>query len=110
MNFLEGKPYLMIRLGYRVAELGYHVLFLTMSELVYFLKNKDSCRKSKEVTNRLNKCDLLIIDEIGYISLTKEGANLFFEIVSRLHEKTSTCITSNKDFSQWTEIFQDESI
>ena len=105
-----GKSHLMIGLGYRAAELGYHVLFLTMSELIYFLKNKDSCRKSKEVINRLNKCDLLMIDEVGYIPLTKEDANLFFEIVSGLHEKTSICITSNKDFSQWTELLQDEAL
>ena len=100
----------MIGLGYRAAELGYHVLFLTMSELIYFLKNKDSCRKSKEVISRLSKCDLLMIDEVGYIPLTKEDANLFFEIVSGLHEKTSICITSNKDFSQWTELLQDEAL
>ena len=96
----------MIGLGYRAAELGYQVLFLTMSELIYFLKNKADCRKSREVINRLNKCDLLI----GYIPLTKEDANLFFEIVSGLHEKTSICITSNKDFSQWTELLQDEAL
>lgn len=72
----------MIRLGYRAVKLGYQVLFLTMSELIYFLKNKADCRKSREVINRLNKCDLLMIDEVGYIPLTKEDANLFFEIVS----------------------------
>ena len=105
-----GKSHLMIGLVYRAVELGYHVLFLTMSELIYFLKNKDGCRKSKEVLNCLNKCDLLMIDEVGYIPLTKEAANLFFEIVSGLHEKTSICITSNKDFSQWTELFQDEAL
>lgn len=44
-------------------------------------------------------------DEIGYIPLTKEDANLFFEIVSGLHEKIS-----NKDFSQWLELFQDEAL
>ena len=47
-------------------------------------------------------------DEVGYIPLTKEDANLFFEIVSGLHEKTSICIISNKDFSQWTELLQDK--
>ena len=51
-----------------------------------------------------------MIDEVGYIPLTKEDANLFFEIVSGLHEKTSICITSNKDFSQWTELLQDEAL
>lgn len=94
-----GRSYLIIVVGYRATELGYHVLFLTMSESIYFLKNKESCRKSNEVINRSNKCDLLMIDEVGYILRTKEDANLFFEIVSGLHEKTSICITSNKDFS-----------
>ena len=104
------KSHLMIGLGYRAAELGYQVLFLTMSELIFFLKNKADCRKSREVITRLNKYDLLMIDEVGYIPLTKEGANLFFEIVSGLHEKTSICLTSNKDFSQWTELLQDEAL
>lgn len=53
-----GKSHLMMGLSHRATD----VLFLTMSELIYFLKNKDSCRKSKEVINRLNKCDLLIIE------------------------------------------------
>ena len=51
-----------------------------------------------------------MIDEVGYIPLTKEDANLFFEIVSWLHEKTSIYITLNKDFSQWTELLQDEAL
>jgi len=50
------------------------------------------------------------LDEVGYIPLTKEDANLLFEIVSGLHEKTSICITSNKDFSQWLELLQDEAL
>lgn len=105
-----GKSHLMIGLGYCATELGYQVLFVSMSDLIYFLKNKNNCKKSKEVINRINKSDLLLIDEVGYVPLSKEEANLFFEIVSALHEKTSICITSNKDFSEWTELLQDETL
>lgn len=52
--------------------------------------------------------DLLIIDELGYLSLTKQTAKLFFQLISKRYEKGSVIITSNKSFEQWGEIFNDE--
>lgn len=51
------------------------------------LEDKERYRKSKEIINSLNKWDLLMIDEVGYIPLIKKEANLFFKIESGLHEK-----------------------
>ena len=54
------------------------------------------------------RADLLIIDELGYLSLTKQTAKLFFQLVSKRYEKGSIIITSNKPFEQWGEIFADD--
>lgn len=68
-----------------------------------------------EVSGRLNKMldtltriDLLIIDELGYLSLTKQTARLFFQLISKRYEKGSVIVTSNKPFEQWGEIFTDD--
>ena len=56
----------------------------------------------------MGRIDLLIIDELGYLSLTKQTAKLFFQLVSKRYEKGSIIMTSNKPFEQWGEIFNDE--
>ena len=68
-----------------------------------------------EVSGRLNKMldimtriDLLIIDELGYLSLTQQTAKLFFQLISKRYEKGSIIVTTNKSFEQWGEIFNDE--
>ena len=58
----------------------------------------------------LSKYKLLIIDEIGYLPFDKQGANLFFQLISNRYEKNSTIITSNKNFGDWGEIFGDNVI
>ena len=58
----------------------------------------------------LAKYKMLIIDEIGYLPMDIQGANLFFQLIARRYEKTSTVFTSNKTFSQWNEVFADVTI
>ena len=53
---------------------------------------------------------MLIIDEIGYLPMDIQGANLFFQLIARRYEKTSTVFTSNKTFSQWNGVFADVTI
>jgi DNA replication protein DnaC len=55
----------------------------------------------------INKCDLLIIDEMGYMPISKVEANLFFGLMSQLYQNTSVIITSNKGFDGWADIFGD---
>ena len=55
-----------------------------------------------------SRIDLLIIDELGYLALSKQSAALFFKLISKRYEKTSIIITSNKPFEEWGEIFADD--
>lgn len=58
----------------------------------------------------LGRLELLIIDELGYLPINKEGANLFFQLISKRYEKGSIIISSNKPFEEWGEIFCDDVI
>ena len=58
----------------------------------------------------VERLGMLIIDEIGYLPMDIQGANLFFQLIARRYEKTSTVFTSNKTFSQWNEVFADVTI
>ena len=60
--------------------------------------------------DKASRIELLIIDEIGYLDMQKDSASLFFQLISKRYEKSSTIITSNKPFQEWGEIFSDDVI
>ena len=63
--------------------------------------------KLKQFRSKLEKVDLMILDEMGYLPFGKEGAELLFQIISEFYEQKSLIITSNLEFSQWNRIFSD---
>jgi len=103
-----GKTHLSIALGLKAIEHGYTVCFERASNLVKLLKTVDIQRASEFRIKRILKSSLLIIDEIGYTPIDRKEANLFFNLVSELYERTSIIITSNKGFDQWSEMMGDE--
>ncbi|WIV11347.1 IS21-like element helper ATPase IstB [Proteiniborus sp. MB09-C3] len=105
-----GKTHLSISLGYKAVELGYKVSFVTMDNLMHVLKTHEISRKSKGKMNRILSSSLVIIDELGYLPITREEANLFFQLVSALHEQASIIITSNKGLEDWTELLGDPAL
>ncbi len=102
-----GKTHLAIALGVQAAETGYRVSFITMEELIKNLKTEEIVTKSRQRLKRLRRSDLVIIDEIGFLPITKQEANMFFQVVSQLYENTSIIITSNKGFDEWPEFIGD---
>lgn len=105
-----GKTHLSISLGYRAVEQGYKVSFVTMDNLMHVLKTQEISRKSKGKMNRIISSSLVIIDELGYLPIAREEANLFFQLVSVLHEQASIIITSNKGLEDWTELLGDPAL
>lgn len=105
-----GKTHLSIALGYRAVEMGYKVSFTTMDSLMHILKTQEISRKSKGKLNRILSSSLVIIDELGYLPVTREEANLFFQLTSSLHEQASIIITSNKGLEDWTELLGDPAL
>lgn len=105
-----GKTHLAISLGYKAVEAGYKVSFTSMDNLMHTLKTQQISRKSKGKINRILSSSLVIIDELGYLPITREEANMFFQLISALHEQASLIITSNKGFEDWTELLGDPAL
>lgn len=102
-----GKTHLATALGVQAVEAGYRVAFITMEELIKTLKTEEILAKSKQRLKRLRKSNLVIIDEIGFLPITKQEANMFFQVVSHFYDNTSIIITSNKGFEEWPEFIGD---
>jgi len=105
-----GKTHIAIALGYKAIQEGYNVSFVAMDGLMHILKTAEISRKSKGRLNRILGSSLVIIDELGYLPISREEANLFFGLISTLHEQTSLIITSNKGFEDWTELLGDPAL
>ena len=103
-----GKSHLSIALGLRAIHAGYQVCFERMSNLVKLLKSVEIQRSSAFRITRILKSTMLIIDEIGYTPIDRKEANLFFNLISELYERSSIIITSNKPFEEWSEMMGDE--
>jgi DNA replication protein DnaC len=103
-----GKTHLAIAAGMLAIESGYNVCFERISNLLKLLKNAEIQRTAAFRINRILKADLVIIDEIGYTPIERREANLFFNLISELYEKSSVIITSNKGFDDWAEMMGDE--
>lgn len=105
-----GKTHLAVSLGYKAVELGYKVSFVSMDNLMHVLKTQEISRRSKGKMNRILSSSLVIIDELGYLPITRDEANMFFQLISALHEQASLIITSNKGFEDWIELLGDPAL
>lgn len=106
-----GKTHLAIGLGVNTAELGHRVYFTSAIDLVRKLvKAMSENRLSREIKN-LTRPKLLIIDEVGYLTLESAEASLLFQVISERYERQGAIIlTSNKAFSNWGEVFAGDAV
>jgi len=104
-----GKTHLAVALALKACQAGMSIYFTTMEDLIGKLK-KDCGAERKGRGRSYNKSALVIVDEVGYTPINREECNLFFRFIANRYEKASTIITSNKAFSDWTELFQDQVI
>ncbi|WP_332236844.1 IS21-like element helper ATPase IstB [Sporolactobacillus sp. KGMB 08714] len=102
-----GKTHTAIGLGITACEAGYRVWFTTVPLLINQMKECRSDKTLRSFQMRFEKYDLVIVDELGYISFDKEGAELLFTHLSLRAGRKSTIITTNLSFERWGEIFQD---
>jgi len=91
----------------KACEQGHRVLFTTAMGLIASLGKALGENRLDEKLTRLTQPQVLIIDEIGYIPIDRQGANLFFQLVSRRDERGALILTSNQSFGAWGEVFGD---
>ena len=103
-----GKTHLAIALGIEALKGRMTVYFLTAADLLSRLRKALAEGKLDKTFAQICRHKVLIIDEIGYLPLEKQDANLFFQLVSRRYEKGSIILTSNQTFRNWGTIFGDD--
>lgn len=102
-----GKTHIAIALGLKAIEGGHRVVFTTLDALMTRLKRARAENRLERVLAQLVYPRVLILDEIGYLPLSREDASLFFRLVTRRYEKASLILTSNKSFVDWGDVFGD---
>lgn len=102
-----GKTHLAVALGITAAKKRYSVYFISCHDLITQLNKAHFENKLEQRIKHFSKYQLLIIDEIGYLPVDKQGANLFFQLIAKRYEKNSTIITTNMNFNKWGEVFSD---
>jgi DNA replication protein DnaC len=105
-----GKSHLAVGLGLKAIEAGYRVLFCTAAGLIANLTKALAEGRLEEKIKLYSVPRLLIIDEIGYLPIERQGANLFFQLISRRYERGPMILTSNQSFGAWGEVFGDRVI
>jgi DNA replication protein DnaC len=103
-----GKTHLAIGLGMSAVKEGFRVYFTNAATLIERLIRANHERTLEDKIRGISRYNLLIIDEIGYLPFTSEGAHCFFQLISRRYERASTIFTSNKSYGDWGEIFSDQ--
>ena len=101
-----GKTHLAVSLALKACQAGISIYFTNMDDLITKLK-KDHEEGRPGKGRSYYKSSLVIVDEVGYTPISREECNLFFRFIANRYERSSTIITSNKAFSDWTELFHD---
>jgi DNA replication protein DnaC len=107
-NSGTGKTHLACALAFAACAQGRRVRFFTVTGLVTKLLEQREERQLERLHRLLERQDLLVLDELGYVPFSKAGAELLFEVVSRAYERTSLIVTTNLPFEQWTEVLGSE--
>ncbi len=102
-----GKTHLATSIGIEAASKRQLTYFISCHDLIQNLKKAYDENRLEARLKHYNKYRVLIIDEIGYLPVDKLGANLFFQLITKRYEHTSTIITTNQPFSKWGEVFSD---
>jgi DNA replication protein DnaC len=107
-NSGTGKTHIALALGLAACQKGYRVRFATAAGLVHELMEARDEKRLLRIQKQLAAYQLLIIDELGFVPLSRTAAELLFEIFSQRYERGATLVTSNLPFNEWTEILGTE--
>ena len=109
-NSVTGKTHMAIAVGIRACEENYRVAFRTAAALVNEMIEARNDNRLSIYIKQFKKIDLLIIDELGYVTFDLTAAELLFQLLATRYETMSTIITSNLGFSDWVKVFHDKTL
>ena len=105
-----GKTHMATAIGVAACSRGLKAKFYRTATLVNLLSEAKAKGQLRVLLKQIEKADLLICDEWGYVPFEKDGAQLLFQVISECYEKRSVIITTNLEFSKWNGIFYDEKL
>jgi DNA replication protein DnaC len=103
-----GKTHLATALGYQACLKGHTVLFASAIDTINNLASSQKTGRLKQELKKYLKPSLLILDELGYLPIDKNGSDLLFQVISQRYEQGSIAITTNRVFKDWPQIFNDD--
>jgi DNA replication protein DnaC len=103
-----GKTHLAVALGLAACRQGKRVRFVTAASLVTQLEEAQKQYQLERALRQLDRVELLVCDELGYLSFSRAGAELLFQVFAERYERRSLLVTSNLAFSEWGQVFQGE--
>jgi DNA replication protein DnaC len=104
----SGKTHLASSIGLNLIRQGYKVRFWNLVDLVNELEKEKELGKTGDIMKRMNGYALVILDELGYLPFSKNGAQLLFHIMSSWYERLPIIITTNLEFKEWDSMFQNQ--
>jgi DNA replication protein DnaC len=103
-----GKTHILVALGVSMCMQGYRTLFTTAAALLMKLIDAKRNGTLERQYRNLDRIDVLLIDELGYIPFEREATDLLFQLISQRYERRSIALTTNLPFEKWTQVFPDE--
>jgi DNA replication protein DnaC len=103
-----GKTHVAIALAVAACQAGHSIYFTSLDDLVRKLKIAEATGRFNKQLNAFLRPSVLVVDEVGYLRLEREEANMFFQLISRRYERGSMIITSNKSFPEWGAVLGDD--
>jgi DNA replication protein DnaC len=106
----RGKTHAALALGYEAVKRGYSVRFKRASDLLNEMAEAKSEKHLADYIRTLNRCQCLILDEVGYLNYDLAASSLLFQVISTRYEKASTIYTTNLPFSEWEQFIPDANL
>ena len=103
-----GKTHVAVALAVAACQAGHSIYFTSLDDLVRKLKIAEATGRFNKQLNALLRPSVLVVDEVGYLRLERDEANMFFQLISRRYERGSLIITSNKSFNEWGAVLGDD--
>jgi DNA replication protein DnaC len=104
----RGKTHAALAIGYEAVKRGYSVKFKRASDLLNEMSESKSEKHLADYIRTLNRCQCLILDEVGYLNYDLATSSLLFQVISARYEKASTIYTTNLEFSRWGQFVGDK--